>query len=363
MLISETKSFFLILYIKAFNDDDLSAEKEEGDSGMNHSNNASSLDQIRLNHSVDDFRSTFHDLGEKHKPRAITYINEERLSFPSLFILMPEMEALNLYDKLNARNLIALKMCAKILKDESIGPHEDNLLSDNNGMIYPVLKWMLTTGSAADGLNDEYDIVIDGVASLLIKTYKDTSVLPVVADLIFKRHRKGYLIHDLVWCFFQARDPICLRLIAGYIRSPNQRDVDLAFKLLHFAPNDSARGNNRQKQYQDYLSWLQENKKYLYFTGENFQHTSNPEPCSVDLDAKYLCKEVSAVDKKPLEPLTETDNNRLKQFHEARQEDEEILSKYSHRIHDQNIRLWNQWIEYPVSKQIEIAKSGNGGAR
>ncbi len=330
---------------------------------MNHINNLSSLDKIRLSHSMHDFKSIFKELGEKHKQKAVGYINEEKLYFSSLFILMPEIQAFNLYDKLNTRNIIALKMCSKILRDENTSSRVDNLFSEDSGMIYPVLKWMLKTGSAEDGLNDEYDKVLDGVASLLIKTYKDTSVLPIVADMIFKRHQKGYLIHDLVWCFFQARDPYCLKLIAGYIRSPNQRDVDLAFKLLHFAPKDNSRGNDRQKQYQAYLSWLEENKKFLYFTGENFQLTSDPKPCAVDLDAKYLCKSISAYDKKPLEPLTETDQSRLQQFHEARDEEEMILAGYSHRIHDQNIRLWNQWIQYPVSKQIEMAKAGTGGVR
>lgn len=359
----ETKSVFLILYIKAFYGDSVSSEKKGGYSSMNPTNSSSFLDKIRLNHSVNDFKSIFHELGEKHKQRAVIYINEERLYFSSLFILMPEIEALDLYEDLNTRNIIAIKMCSKILKDDKMGARIDHLFSENNGMIYPVLKWMLKTGSAEDGLNDDYDIIMDGVASLLIKTYKDTSVLPIVANMIFKRHQKGYLIHDLVWCFFQARNPVCLTLIAGYIRSPNERDVDLAFKLLHIAPKETSRGNGRQKQYQDYLAWLQENKKFLYFTGENFQRTSDPQPCDVDLDAKYLCKEISAYDKKPLDPLTETDNSRLEHFHEAGEEEAVILSKYSHRIHDQNIRLWNQWIQYPVAKQIEMTKSGNGRVR
>jgi len=337
--------------------------KGKGDIDMNRFNNLSSLDQMRMNRGTDDFKNIFHGLGEKQRQKAISYLNEDRLYFASLFILIPEIEALALYEKLNSRNAVALKICAKILKDENMFSHVAGLVSENSGMTYSALKWMLKTGSADDGLNDDYDEVMDAVASLLIKTYKDNSVLPMVADMIFKRNRKGYLVHDLVWCFFQARTSYCLKLIAGYLRSPNRRDVELARQLLHFIPDETGEGANLQKQYQNFLAWLQENNQFLYFTGENLQFTSDPKPCRVDLDAKYLYKSISPYNHKPLQPLTQAEQDHLQKFHELRREDEKLLSKYSRRMHDRNLRSWNQWMQYPVDKQIEIAKSGLGGIR
>ena len=49
---------------------------------------------------------------------------------------------------------------------------------------------MLITGSAEDGLSNEYDKVLDAVASLLIITYQDKTVLPRVVDLIFNAQQK-----------------------------------------------------------------------------------------------------------------------------------------------------------------------------
>lgn len=337
--------------------------KRKGDIDMNRVNSLSSLDKIRLNRSTDDFKGIFHGLGEKQKQRAINYLNEDGLRFSSLFILIPEIKALDLYKKLNRRNAAALKICAQILKDETMLSHVADLTSENSSMTHSTLRWMIRTGSADDGLNDDYDEVMDAVASLLIKTHKDNSVLPVVADMIFKRNRKGYLVHDLVWCFFQAKTTDSLKLVAGYLRSPNRQDVELARQLLHFIPDETGEGANLQKQYQNFVAWLQENNQFLYFTGENLQFTSDPKPCRVDLDAKYLYKRISPYDHKPIQPLTEVEQNHLQKFHKLRREDEKLLSKYSRRIHDQNLRLWNEWMQYPLDKQIEIAKAAPGGTR
>lgn len=330
---------------------------------MNRANNLSTLDKLRINRNADDFRGIFHEMGEKQRPKVISYINEDGLYFSTLFILMPEIEALALYDQLNLRNAVALKICAQILRDENMYYHVVNLFYESSSMTYTVLTWMLKTGSAEDGLNDEYDEVLDAAASLVIKTYKDNSVLPMVANMIFKRNRKGYLIHDLVWCFFQARTPDCLRLIAEYLRSSNQRDVQLARQLLHFIPDETGDGADLQKQYRNFHTWLQENNPYLYFTGENLQFSSDPKPCRVDLDAKYLCKSISPYDRKPFQPLTESEVLHLQQFHQLNREDEKLLSKYSRRMHDSNLRMWNQWMQYPLDKQIETAKVGLGGVR
>jgi hypothetical protein len=336
------------------------ARKERG-IFMNQFSKLSYLDEIRLSHSTDDFKRIFYELGKSQRPKAIGYLNEDRLYFSSLFILTPEIQSLALYERLNARNIIALKMCAQIVTDRNL--FGDTAIPENNNMTYSVLKWMLQTGAAMDGFSDEYDMVLDAAASLLIKTYKDTSVLPMIADMIFERNRKGYLIHDLVWCFYQARTTYCLRLIARYLCSPNRCDVELARQLLHFIPNETGDGADLQLQYENFLAWLRENDEFLYFTGENLQLTSDPKAWRVNLDAKYLCKKFSPHDRNPLQPLTQADRNRLQQFHKLCRKEEKLLSKYSCRMHERNPRSWNQWMQYPVDKQIEIAKAGLEGIR
>lgn len=328
---------------------------------MNSYSKLSYLDAVKRNRSTDEFKLFFYGLGINQKQKAISYLNEDRLYFSSLFILMPEIEKLSIYENLNQRNVIAIKICAQILKDERAYTRVNPLVTENSSMVYSVLKWMLKTGAPEDGLSNEYDGILDTTASILIKTYKDSSILPLVAEMIFKRNRKGALVHDLVWCFFQAHTPYCLTLIAGYLRSSNPQDVELARTLLHFVPDESGEGANLQKQYQNFLKWLRENKEYLYFTDENLQFTSTPKHCRVDLDAKYLCKSVLSYDHSLQQPLTDDDKNRLQQFHALRRADKKILSKYSHRMHERNSRFWSVWMQYPVEKQLEIAKAGLGG--
>jgi hypothetical protein len=126
-------------------------------------------------------------------------------------------------------------------------------------------------------LDDEYEAVMDAAISVLVNIYKDNSILPAVADMIFKRNRKGHYIHDLIWAYFRSSTPDTLKLTAERICSSDQQDIDLACHLLNLeASYSSLNTEDRQKQYQTYLQWLNENAPFLYFTGESFQYSSNP---------------------------------------------------------------------------------------
>ena len=225
------------------------------------------LDRIRFVNGSDTLKTAFRKLCEGEM--AVGLINDKRLLFASLFTLLPEIEEFDLYKHLNLRNTIAIKICKKILK-------ADTLLTESSEEIISTLKWIMTTGANDDGLNSEYDRILDGTAAILIITYYDKTILPIIADMIFKRNRKGAFIHDLVWAFFKANIPETLRIIAGFLRSANKDDIDLACKLLNIEPI----------KYTAYLSWFKENYPNLVFTGESFNLTSNPQPVIVDLEVK-----------------------------------------------------------------------------
>lgn len=320
--------------------------------------NWNSLDRIWLSQNVDRFRRTFHELAEQNRQKAFHYLNKEKLPFPSLFILMPEIEALNLYENLNSRNIIALQLCAKKLNHHHLAVHLDRLPPQNSHMKHQVFKWMFNTGVRWEGPHDDpYDAVLDALAALLIRTYEDKTVLPAVADLIFKRNRKGLFIHDLVWSFFQAYDPKKVTLIAKYLLSDKQKDVELACRLLHLPlPKETDRDLGKRKLYKNYRAWLSENRPFLYLTGEHFQLTSDPEPLRIDLEAKYLYKKISPKDRKPLQPLTEKEILCLNQFRETSQEEREILSAYSYQIHHRK-RSWEKFMQKQLPEQVRIAKS------
>lgn len=324
--------------------------------------NISFLDKLRLEHGNDYLKSTFLEVGKQQKEKAGYLMNDKRLSFSCLFILLPEINSLNLYDVLNTRNNTAIKICGKAIKDTRLASQVEGLAIKSHEDTYQVLKWILETGAKDDGFDDDFDEVLDVTSAILIKKYNDKTTLPIVVDMVFKRNRKGYLIHDLVWALFQSHDPEVLKLIARYLRSTDKKDRELAYKLLN-AENisDDIKNLDNRNLYQAYLLWFKENYPYLYFTDESFQLTSTPTPCRVDLENKYLCKPISPYKRKPLPKVTELERKHLEYFKELDYSEKVLLSKISNEMHNRNIRLWKKWIQSPVTQQIEYAKNSIGG--
>ncbi len=232
------------------------------------------------------------------------------------------------------------------------------LHSNYREITYLVLKNMFEEGLAHHGLSNEHDEFLDVTALLLIKIHKDKTILPTIVDMIFFRNREGLFTHDLIWAFFQARDPYSLMLIANYLDSDDLNDVKLACKLLDFVPSiDMTIEKDHKKQYMDFFYWLEENYSFLHFTGESFQRTSNPIPYIVALDSKYLCRQIPIYTGKPLIPLTKKENRLLSYFNNLDEYNKLLLSKFSREINNQNINLWESWINRSVAKQISIAKT------
>lgn len=326
-------------------------------SGYNSMGNG--LDRIRRSQGIDACRNTFGRMGKERRQNAVRLVNDGGLFFASLFILQPEIEELNLKEELSERNRIALSLCNRILSEKNSAGGPDLMISLNSEEVHHVLLWMFNTGAADDGLSNDFDQVLDIVASVLMKTHHEKTILPVLTDMIFKRNQKGRYIHDLVWACFQTHDANALRFIAGYLRSPAAKDVDLASMLLHLPQDVPLRSfSDRQKQYVSYLSWLKENEPYLYFTGESLQFTNNPSPCSVDLEAKYLCKAGGMRGRKQPAPLTDTERESLMKFNRTSEDEKKTLAKHSQRLHRENPSYWNEWMQYPIDKQVNIAQYG-----
>lgn len=323
-------------------------------------NNLGYLDQIRMSQSNCRFKRIFHTLAQQNQKRALRYLNDEKLQFPSLFILLPEIETMDLYENLNLRNIISIKICMEIANNQNLASLSQNLSPQNKDATHQALKWMFQTGVCWDGPDedyDAYDAVMDCVVALLTRIYEDAAILPAVVELIFRRHRNELFIHDLVWSFFQVLDPHALRLMANYLFSANRKDVELACKLLHLQlPDEMENGVTKQTLHRQYLQWLDGNLPFLYLTGEYFQLTSNPEPFQVALDAKYLYKKISPRSRKPLTPLTENEIRCLQEFREAPENEQKILSSYSYHMHEQDMGLWNEWMNRPLAEQLGTAK-------
>jgi len=282
-------------------------------------------------------------------------LGDAHLTYPSFYILSPEIESFRLYRYLPSRQLTALGITNQIMKRQTFDVGMD-YLSRRDDAIYPSLLWMLETGSREDGIDDGYEKVMDITASVLINVYRDQSVLSVVADMVFSRNKKGRYTHDLVWSLFALHDPEAVRLIAQRLRSADKEDVTLARELLNMEQSETA--SDPEAQYNDYLGWMQENDPYLYFTGDSFQCSSQPMFLRVDLERKYLQKGTASYDWEPIEDLIPEEYKSLRAFLLLDDEAKETLSKYSHRLHDSDIMAWKLWLRSPLGEQIVMAKMG-----
>ena len=308
---------------------------------------------------MEDLKNFFNQLIKNDTKEALNIINSENLRFTSLFVLKGEIEELNLFNNLNTRNKIALAITSEILTGKKNVSATEHLSLDYIQAVCSVLKWMLETGFKDDGLNNQYDEVLDITAILLTKVYRDKTVLPIIAEMIFKRYKEGFLIHDLVWAFFQSRDPHSLSIIGERLQSTELKDVELACKFLGFVPGiDKMSNTDNKKQYLCFLDWIRKNNLFLYFTGESFQQTSNPVPYVVVLEAKYLCAAVFADTGKILKSLTKEEHILLDEFKKLDDDMQLLLSDFSFMMYQKNIYMWNTWIHYPIAEQIKIARIG-----
>lgn len=318
-------------------------------------NSLSCLDSLRLRLGPRRLRYEFRILAARDRSRASRLINEANLQFPTLFILIPDIEAMSLTQMLSDRSREAVRLCTTKDRKSRWKPRKDGPAE------FESLKWMFETGHNWDGpmeQYDPYDEVIDTCAAVLIKAYKYTAILPSVCDLIFRRNRLGLYIHDLVWSFFEARDPDSLMLIAKYLLSPDAGDLELARRLLHLPGGEGAAAYGAgQKLYDNFISWLGKNSPYLLFTGQYFQQTSEPEPLVVDDEARYLGKQISPKSGKPLEPLTREETLTLLGYRGIPDEERRLLSSYSAKIRDRDPRMWRQWLHGDLVQQVFAARS------
>lgn len=209
------------------------------------------------------------------------------------------------------------------------------------------------------GLDKDYDKTFDKIAAILICNYKDKSILPAVANAIFLRHRKGLFTHNLIWAFFEAKDPSSLSLIGNKLQSSNLKDVELAEELLSFIPEISNyRNTDNLNKYLHFTNWIEDNGLFLKYTGESFQLTTTPCPYTIIYPAKYICKKVSVDTGNPITPLTRYELRLLDEFNKLNDDFQKLLSSFSHAVYRQNLYFWSTWIHSPIKSQIRSARMG-----
>ncbi|MCX7842922.1 MAG: hypothetical protein N2489_07600 [Clostridia bacterium] len=310
------------------------------------------LDNIRLQKGITLVRSYFARLASYRPVQAANILNEPKLSFATLYCLSPEIEKYSLANRLNMRNKTALEYLNALRSRQKL---------DYTRLTEEALEWVFETGRHDDGLSNEFDGILDKTAAILTKVYRNKSALPSIVDIIFKRNKKGGFIYDLIWAFFEARNADSLMLIADRLNSGNNKDAELAQKLLNFIPGiNNISNTDRASLYAHVAEWLTENCCFLQYTGETFNQISNPEPFSVCLEAKYMCIPVSNPDSIDGRTITGQESSRLREFKTLDKETKVMLSDFSYSLHRKDQQSWSVWISSPLSEQIKAAKQEGG---
>ncbi len=306
------------------------------------------LDSIRENEGAKKCAAVFTAACRRGGGTATALINNSR-AFPTLFILMPQIERFRVYPYLDKLKRTAYAITNQILNSKNSG-----LLSEKKDNEHAALRWILETGHN-EFINGEYDEVLDIASSVLINLYEDKSVLPLAADMIFARSRAGRNIHGLTWAFFHCCDPETIRLVAQ--RMDSEEDSELARSLLGIAPDVSATARGLKSE--DFMKWYDENKDYLYFTDESFNYKSNPALYGVDLERKYLGRETATHRMEPVVPADSGEADTLAVFRQLDGSEQSALSEYSSKISGDKTR-WRMWMALPLSEQLQEARQNRG---
>ncbi len=334
--------------------------KTRGDSmNSGQSNDCSYLDRLRLCKGAEKCRAVFCGIYRHDHRRAAALLNDRRLTFPCLYILREQLTGQRVLRSLNLRNKIAVNIANQI---KNSGVSNIDYLSSRQETIHSALRWIVETGSPEQIPEDDYENTLDLAISVLINTYKDIHILPLVTDVIFMRNRSGRNYHDLVWAMFQIHDPRVLKQLAKRIDSSNTQDAVLAAELLNIDETEAfAAIGTGEGRSEAYLRWLEENDPYLYFTGESLQFASNPAFSAVDLERKYLQRGTSSYDKQPIRPISEQENESLAVFRQLSSDEKRALAGYSQKMHENSVAAWKEWLHAPVGQQIMAARSGAEG--
>ncbi len=235
------------------------------------------LEQIRETNGSDACISAFDHVQRNDKQKALELLNDLKMTFSTLYVLLPKI--IDLWAHLSTRNATAVKIIDEVAEGV-LGRHID--LAVISVEIYETLLWMLQTGHRAHALDNLFHKVMDIVCAVLLDTYEEKRVLPLVCDLIFARKEKGQCVHDLIWSFFRTKDPETLRLVAGRLESENADTDAFARRLLNMKDGDGGGDTDIPTDRAGFLQWLEKNEPFLFFTGLGYQYASRPVIWGVD---------------------------------------------------------------------------------
>jgi len=324
-----------------------------------NTNSRSSLDNLRAANGTEGLKSYFSGLLKNDRRKALEMANDRQLGFGTLYAIRPELLRYNAVKELDEKYQKALEI-ADNLTGSKTRRLRSNLHPDDD-YTASILRWMIETGGLADDLDKQYDRLMEFTAALLTKRFKDISVLSMIAEMFFLRYAKGKHIHDLVWAFFESRSVDSILYIARRLNSYNVKERELAYKLLNFIPTLNPLNIPDPYGYTRVLVWLQENKPFLYYTGESLHSCCSPVHFRVSQTAKYLCRPISVDTAEPLCPLNEFEKGLAKSFENLPRDRQQLLADFSYMLYRKNVYQWHTFLRLDINEQLALALRLKGG--
>lgn len=326
---------------------------------MGEPNKISRLDDLRIKDGVTGLYDYVKQTAAANPAEVSRLINDPDLRFTTLYLLENQAAHSDIYKNLNVRNKNALKLI-RLLRERNYSKVED-LLPEYRQTVHMCLKWMLGTGYPDDGLNDDFDEILDSDVILLVQVLNDESVVPLLAEMIFNRNRQKRYIYDLVWTFFEVHKPEYLLLIADRLKSDHPHDVKLAMKLLHFVPSvNEGSGANRNRLHLECVKWIKDNADYLDYTGETFQQANQPMPYAISYESKYVHKAKKDNEAFTKDSLEEYQAKAVDAFARLNEKTKMVLSDFSKSLYEKDQKIWKQWIKSPLDEQLRFANRRRG---
>lgn len=303
------------------------------------------LDEVRTKRGDPALIESFRNTARVNRKQAIEYLNDENLCYPSLYVLRNEIEKEQLTEQLCKR----YRLAADFTRQEKIKAKSQKPTA------HSTLKWIIQTGGE-ENIDKTYLQKLDKAAVYMTAIYKDRSVLPDVARMIFFRCRNELPYHDLVWAFLEMQDPHSLALVADRLRSSDSREGDCARRLLAFIPGiDRKQTNEGERQFHRFQEWMEQNGPYLFYKGETFDTIDRPTSYITNHGAKYIGVFVSVHDGEPLSNLTKKERRWLRRFEDLPIDSQSLLAAYSLEMRRKKREDWLKWMERPIKKQLKEA--------
>lgn len=310
------------------------------------------LDNIRISNGSQGLINYFREIKRCDRQKAVGLINDPGLEFSTLYVLKSEVSGKDVRGSLEASYAAALELADRLTEKPSQRLEKE--MREAEGNTAPLLEWMFRTGSE-DEPDSGYELLMERVACLLVKCFNSRSILPELANLIFSRYKRGALIHELTWAFFEACCVESLTFIAYRLNSSDIRDVRLAKKLLGFIPGVDG------ITYDKAMFWLSENRPFLYYTGESLHLDSRPQHYRISLPAKYMCTPVTPSTGEPAAPFREAGRELPSRFSELDELLQQQLADFSWQLYRSDNYRWRSWIGLPLEDQAVWLSHMTGG--